>query len=168
MEKPTIGLFRGPSSTSSDSSTFVYFPAEDSSLVIVGNQPPEKSPLLNMESERITALEQALSELQARDEATQQKLDILISHISKPSVSTPNPVTQTITPETHSAIPSTRGLRPALPTEFDGDRSKGMAFLYSCQTYICLCSASFPDDQTKITWALSYMKTGRAALWAAW
>jgi len=122
-----------------------------------------------MESERITALEQALSELQARDEATQQKLDILISHLtsSKVSDSTPNPITQTVTPETHSATPSTRGLRPALPSEFDGDRSKGMAFLYSCQTYIRLCSASFPDDQTKITWALSYMKSGRAVLWAA-
>src|SRR5277367_1414290 len=164
-----IGLFRGPSSASSDSSPSVYFPAEDPSLVIVGNQSPEKSPLLKMESERITALEQALTELQARDEATQQKLDILISHLtSTPKASDPtsNPVTQTVPLETHPT-PSTRGLRPALPSEFDGDRSKGMAFLYSCQTYICLCSASFPDDQTKITWALSYMKTGRVALWAA-
>src|SRR5271154_4115218 len=128
-----IGLFRGPSSTSSNSSPSMYFPAEDSSLVIIGNQPPEKSPLLSMESERITALEQALSKLQARDEATQQKLDILISHLtsSKVSNSTPNPITQTVTPETHSATPSTRGLRPALPSEFDGDCSKGMAFLYS-------------------------------------
>src|SRR5271156_6399046 len=114
-----------------------------------------------MESERITALEQARSELQARDEATQQKLDILISHITsspKASDPTPNPVTQTVPPETRPT-PSTRGLRPASPSEFDGDRSKGMAFLYSCQTYIRLCSDSFPDDQTKIMWALSYMKT---------
>src|SRR5277367_4943077 len=108
-------------------------------------------------------------QLQARDEATQQKLDILISHItSSPKASDPttNPVIHTVPPETRPTL-STRGLRPALPLEFDGDRSKGMAFLYSCQTYIRLCSASFPDDQTKITWALSYMKTGRAALWAA-
>jgi hypothetical protein len=33
--------------------------------------------------------------------------------------------------------------------------------------YIRLCSDSFPDDQVKITWALSYMKSGRAAKWAA-
>src|SRR5271154_2458386 len=121
-----------------------------------------------MESERITALKQALSELQACNETTKQKLDVLISHLTSPknSDSTSNPVTQTVAPETHPT-PSTRGLRPALPTEFDRDRLKGMAFLYSCQTYICLCSASLPDDQTKITWALSYMKNGRAALWAA-
>ena len=57
---------------------------------------------------------------------------------------------------------------PALPTEYDGDCSKGLAFLTSCQTYIWLCLDSFPCDQTKITWALSYMKSGRAAKWAAW
>ena len=32
--------------------------------------------------------------------------------------------------------------------------------------YICLCPDSFPLDETKITWALSYMKSGRAAKWA--
>ena len=42
-----------------------------------------------------------------------------------------------------------------------------MAFLNSCQTYIRLCPDSFPDDQMKIVWALSYMKTGRAAKWTA-
>ena len=51
--------------------------------------------------------------------------------------------------------------------EYDGDHSKGLAFLTSCQTYIQLCLDSFPCDQTKITWALSYMKSGRAAKWAA-
>jgi hypothetical protein len=33
--------------------------------------------------------------------------------------------------------------------------------------YIRLCPGSFSDDQTKITWALSYMKSGRASKWAA-
>ena len=51
--------------------------------------------------------------------------------------------------------------------EYDGDRSKALAFLTSCQTYIQLCPDSFPCDQTKITWALSYMKSGRAVKWAA-
>ena len=36
----------------------------------------------------------------------------------------------------------------------------------SCQTYMRLCPDSFPEEQTKITWALSYMKSGRAAKWA--
>ena len=57
-------------------------------------------------------------------------------------------------------------LPPALPNEYDRDQSKGQAFLTSCQTYIRLCSDSFHSKQTKITWALSYMKSGRAAKWA--
>ena len=59
------------------------------------------------------------------------------------------------------------GPPPALPLEFDGDRTRGMAFFYSCQMYIWLCPDLFSDDQAKITWALSYMKVGRAAKWVA-
>jgi len=42
-----------------------------------------------------------------------------------------------------------------------------MAFLNSCQVYICLCPNSFMDKQAKIVWAMSYMKAGRAAKWSA-
>ena len=34
--------------------------------------------------------------------------------------------------------------------------------------YIHLCPDSFPDEHIKITWALSYMKSGQAAKWAEW
>ena len=120
-----------------------------------------------MENERITSLEQALSELQARDVTTQQKLDTLISHITSLKPSEPSQNLEAETPATTRQTPSTRGPPPALPSEFDGDRSKGLAFLRSCQTYICLCPDNFSDDQMKIVWALSYMKSGRAAKWAA-
>ena len=39
-------------------------------------------------------------------------------------------------------------------------------FLTSCRTYICLCPESFEDDLTKVVWAMSYMKAGRAGHWA--
>ena len=39
----------------------------------------------------------------------------------------------------------------ALPNEYDGNRSKGQAFLTSCQTYIRLCPDSFPEEYIKIT-----------------
>jgi len=112
-----------------------------------------------MEGERLTTLEQALAELQAKDANTQHKLDILISHI--PQSKNPIPSTQ-ITPITLKA----HGLKLALLSEFDGDRTKGMAFLNSCQVYICLCPNSFTDKQAKIVWAMSYMKAGRAAKWS--
>jgi len=106
-----------------------------------------------MEGERLANLEQALAELQAKDANTQHKLDILISHI--PQSENPIPSTQ-ITPialKAHSLI-------LALPSEFDGDRTKGMVFLNSCQVYIRLCLNSFTDKQAKIVWAMSYMKAG--------
>jgi len=51
-------------------------------------------------------------------------------------------------------------LKPSAPSEFNGDRSAGKAFLTSCRTYIR------EDDLTKVIWAMSYMKAGRAGRWA--
>jgi len=122
-----------------------------------------------MDSERIASLEQSLSELQARDVTTQQKLDTLITHITAitSQKSTPSQQPKPDTVSNARLVPSTRGPPPALPSEFDGDRTHGMAFLRSCQTYIRLCPDNFSNDQTKIVWTLSYMKAGRAAKWAA-
>ena len=120
-----------------------------------------------MNDDRVSVLEQAFSGLQAEQARTQEKLDamlqILMQQQQRPRVATPPPQNPTPTPPT----PNVRAPPPALPTEFDGDRTKGLAFLNSCQTYIRLCAGSFSDDQTKITWALSYMKSGRASKWAA-
>jgi len=97
-----------------------------------------------MEGERLATLEQALAELQAKDANTQHKLDILISHI--PQSKNPIPSTQitSVTPKAH-------GLKPALLSEFDGDRTKGMAFLNSCQVYIRLCPNSFTTNKPKLS-----------------
>lgn len=119
-----------------------------------------------MEDERVVALEQALSELQTRDVSTQTKLNLILEHISSLKPPTSSPLPETDIPILRPT-PSMRGPPPALPNEFDGNRTKGLAFLRSCQTYIRLCSDNFSDDQMKIVWALSYMKEGRAAKWAA-
>ena len=57
-------------------------------------------------------------------------------------------------------------LKPSFPPDFSGDQAARKAFLTSCQTYIRLCPEAFEDDLTKIVWAMSYMKTGRANRWA--
>ena len=67
-------------------------------------------------------------------------------------------------------IPTTLVGQPpplALPMEFDRERSQGQAFLNYVQTYMHLSPDSFHSDQIKITWTLSYMKSRRAAKWAA-
>jgi hypothetical protein len=118
-----------------------------------------------MQNEQIASLEQALSKLQAQDVTTQQKLDTLINHITslKPAepIITPNPCL--FSPKAMSSV-----CRPsAVSSEFNRDCSNRMTFLCSCQTYIHLCPDNFSNDQTKIVWTLSYMKTGQTEKWAA-
>jgi hypothetical protein len=52
------------------------------------------------------------------------------------------------------------------PDNFDGDRSKGHAFLTSCELYLSLTGVDYPDEQAHIHWALSFFKSGRAATFA--
>jgi len=67
----------------------------------------------------------------------------------------------------HSLDPSeVTPLKVALPDSFDGTRSKGRAFLNSCRLYFALRSSSFPNDQVRILWTLTHMKSGRAAHFA--
>ena len=91
-----------------------------------------------------------------------QHIQQLLLQQQPTALPTASPKNSDNTPQTllHWAPP------PALPSVFDGDCSKGQAFLCSCQTYILLCPESFSNDQMKIVWALSCMKLGRAAKWA--
>ena len=59
-------------------------------------------------------------------------------------------------------IPQRSQPKVVTPKTFDGDRSKGRAFLTSCQLYFTLRKSEFQDDEEKIQWILSYMKSGRA------
>jgi hypothetical protein len=52
------------------------------------------------------------------------------------------------------------------PDNFNGDRSKGHTFLTSCELYLSLTGADYPDEQARIHWALSFFKSGRAAIFA--
>jgi hypothetical protein len=114
-----------------------------------------------MDTDRMSAMEQTLADLQARTEAQfQQILATMQRQQPQPIPDLPKP-TDRITPSKN------RTVRPATPLDFDGDRSKGMAFLNSCQTYLRLCPKEFPDEQTKIVWAMFYMKSGRAQKWSA-
>ena len=60
----------------------------------------------------------------------------------------------------------TSRVRPASPSDFDGDRDRGRAFLNSCSIYFAICGDQFPNDQARIHWALSFFKSDRAARFA--
>jgi hypothetical protein len=57
-------------------------------------------------------------------------------------------------------------VNPGAPSNFDGDRAQGRAFLMSCKLYISLSQSDFVEDQVRIHWALSYFKGGRAVTFA--
>jgi len=66
--------------------------------------------------------------------------------------------------EEDAPLPITRNcLKPGVPPSFDGDCVKGCAFMNSCILYQLLCAMEFQDDQAKIHWVLSYMKSDHAA-----
>ena len=68
------------------------------------------------------------------------------------------PIVTAPTPDNKSRI------KPSPPAEFSGERSKGRAFLNSCELYIRLAPHQFESEKAKIAWAYSFMKSGRAAL----
>jgi hypothetical protein len=53
-------------------------------------------------------------------------------------------------------------IKLASPDNLDGDRSKGRAFLTSCELYLLLAGLDYPDEQSRIHWALSFFKSGHA------
>jgi hypothetical protein len=112
------------------------------------------------------SLIQALQEKQLQTEAQvvdiQSKLDQILSALSG---NTAAPVVAPIPTVPTNPLRPNR-LKPATPSEFDGDRLRGRAFLNSCETYYRLCPDQFIDEQALIIWAMSYMKSGRAARWA--
>ena len=116
-----------------------------------------------MDNDQIASVEQAIVGMQEQQAELYQKLEQFLKASTQHS-DPPIPTTPTSPPP---VPPESRKARPLVPTEFDGDHSKGIAFLNSCQTYIQLCPKDFADEQTKIIWAMSYMKSGRAQKWTA-
>jgi hypothetical protein len=122
--------------------------------------------------DELPTIQQEVAKLQAEGIETRQTLKSILEALSRLTL-TPS---QTQTPSDPLPLPShvppsvhrhRQAVRPACPPDFDGERSKGQAFLNSCQMYFRLCPDDFEDEQTKIMWAMSYMKTGRAAKWTA-
>jgi hypothetical protein len=100
-------------------------------------------------------------------------LHISLSSATPPTAPTTKPI-PTSTSHSHSqdedgdTLVKTSGTRakPSTPADFDGDRAKGRAFLTSCRLYILLRPDLFQDERSRVMWALSFFKSGRAAVFA--
>jgi hypothetical protein len=135
-----------------------------------------------MDEDCVDALESELATLQQMvDTQTttlgtiQQQLSLLVNlnvhNLPQPTTATPSQ-TVNLPPEQPlplrpAAQPTWGGtsLKPTAPSEFDGSCHKGCAFLNSCELYMNLALQQFTNKTSKVHWALSYIKAGRASLY---
>ena len=115
--------------------------------------------------DRILQLECTIDEMKSQDDMTKtllhdilDQLGLLASNACRPmqDQAPSNPQTQTPLVMTTSTSAGWKkpASKPSSLADFDGDWTKGEAFLISCWTYIWLCANSFEDDATKIVWAM--------------
>lgn len=121
--------------------------------------------------DRLASIEHGLERQREVSEATNDMIKQLFARLNEIDATSPRPPPHHIAeiaalPSASPASPPRSRLKPGVPTDFDGDRTKGRAFLNSCELYMHLCAAEFGDDQAKIHWVLSYMKIDRAATFA--
>ena len=88
---------------------------------------------------------------------------IALSEGVNPGVEAPPAITNAVVAPLNPPNTSTHQLKPATPSEFTGDHTKGCAFLNSCDLYIGLAPTQFADDQARIYWVFSFMKGNHTA-----
>jgi hypothetical protein len=123
-----------------------------------------------MDAERLRNIEKQLNDQAEATRVTNETLNKLLAafsareareHLTPPPLASPPPVTTPLKTSQPSRV------KPGVPSNFDGDRVQGCAFLTSCELYISLTQSDFVEDQVHIHWALSsYFKGGRAANFA--
>jgi hypothetical protein len=124
--------------------------------------------------ERMEILEERYAQVVAQNaqlnntcESMQRALEQIAARLTGGN-QTPPPPTQERSGETPTSASISeqprRRVKPSPPSDFSGDRTKGRAFINSCDLYIRLASEQFSSEEDKINWAYSFMKSGRAAL----
>jgi hypothetical protein len=103
---------------------------------------------------------------EADEYETLNKFITIMSNIEAAKVVAPPPPVSPPLVTTPLQVSQPSRVKPGVPSNFDGDRAQGRAFLTSCELYILLTASDFVDEQVRIHWALSYFKGGRAASFA--
>jgi hypothetical protein len=122
-----------------------------------------------MDDTRFQQMEKRLNEqveaTLAMDE-TLTKFITIMSNIEAAKVVAPPPSISPQLVTTPLKVLQPSRVKLGVPSNFDGDRAQGHAFLTSCELYISLTTVDFVDKQVRIHWALSYFKGGHVASFA--
>lgn len=116
---------------------------------------------LHVLEDTIARNQQVMNETNARLDRLAGIVEQLV-HVQTTTSPTPTERASTEPPKTTHA----RKVKVAAPSDFNGDRQLGRAFLNNCRLYMELNAEGFVNDRQRIHWALSYFKTGRAAKFA--
>jgi hypothetical protein len=122
-----------------------------------------------MDDERFQQMEKRLNEQAEATRAMNETLNkfiTIMSNIEAAKVVAPPPSVSPQLVTTPLQVLQPSRVKPGVPSNFDGDRVQGRAFLTSCELYISLTTSDFVDEQVRIHWALSYFKGGRVASFA--
>src|ERR1700675_3515086 len=137
--------------------------------------PSEESEAASDSGFQMLKLERQLEAQRRQSEVYQQQhfsiLNAITELTSKMSVNVQQNANTTTTPvysypPPPPPVPQRSRPKVATPETFDGDRLNGRTFLTSCQLYFTLRKSEFQDNEEKIRWILSYMKSGCAAVFA--
>ncbi|KIJ47579.1 hypothetical protein M422DRAFT_248573, partial [Sphaerobolus stellatus SS14] len=128
-------------------------------------------PAMTTEAKRLKALELTLAEDRLKTERIENQLQQLIELLNPARAATElappgnSPSVQVMDEGTPSEMSTRRGFQvlPSNPSDFDGDHEKGQSFLNSCSLYFSIAGRAFQDEQARISWALTFFKTGQAA-----
>lgn len=115
--------------------------------------------------------EQRIQELMAKIDGLEQQLVDQNDHLITSAENLATRVAQSLPPPVvhfpPPAAPTSRPPKAADPEVFSGDRKKADPFLRAVSLNIAIQPNAFPNDLTKILYALSWMQGGSAGDWAA-
>lgn len=110
---------------------------------------------------------QQLQQLQLQNQLLQGQFSNIQNDLANAASAAAVAVAQNITfPTPPSAPPASRPIKAADPEKFSGDRADTEGFIRAVRLSIAVQPGSFPDERTKILYALSFMTGGSAQTWA--
>ena len=123
----------------------------------------ENGPLLQTLFE---SQQQQLQHLHQQNQHLLTHFDNLQNNLASAASTAAVAAAQHIVIPTSPNISSTRSIKAADPERFTGDRAETEGFICAIKLVIAIQPGSFPDERTKILYALSFMAGGSAHTWA--
>src|SRR3979490_3171779 len=108
-----------------------------------------------------------LEHLQHQNQLLQRKLGSIQSNLANAASATAIAATQHMAVHIPSPTPPSHcSIKAADPEKFSGDRADTEWFIHAVKLSIAIRPDSFPDDKTKMLYALSFISGGSGAIWA--